>query len=76
MWALFKPKKTRILNRSNNLSLSRSIYPVILPISWLFLTFGTLAVERVDLVDTLAIIETWLAGAFVCVDVAEHTFIS
>lgn len=32
--------------------------------------------ERVDLVDALAIVETRLAGTLICVDVAEHTLIS
>lgn len=42
----------------------------------LFLTFGALAVEGVDLVNALAIVETRLAGTLICVDVAEHTLIS
>lgn len=41
-----------------------------------FLTFGALAVERVDLVDAFAIVETRLTGALVSVNMAKHTFVS
>lgn len=39
------------------------------------LTFRTLAVEGVDLVDALAVVEAGLAGALVCVDVAEDALV-
>lgn len=32
--------------------------------------------EGVDLVDAFAVVETRLAGALICVDVAEHAFVS
>lgn len=39
------------------------------------LTFRTLAVEGVDLVDTPAVVEAGLAGALVSVDVAEDALV-
>ena len=39
-------------------------------------TFGTFAVEGVDLVHTVAVVETRHAGALISVDVAEHAFIA
>lgn len=40
------------------------------------LTFGALAVEGVDFVDAFAVVETRLAGTFVCVDMAEDALVS
>lgn len=47
-----------------------------LHISSYFLTFRAIAVEGVDLVDALAVVEARLTGAFICVDVAEDALIS
>lgn len=61
------------------LSLSRTLLlslHYLYPPDLYFLTFWALAVEGVDLVDTLAIVETRLAGTLICVHVAEHTLVS
>lgn len=39
------------------------------------ITFRTLAMERVDLVDAFAIVETRLGGAVICIDLAKHALI-
>ena len=40
------------------------------------LTFGALAVDGVDPVDALAVVEALVAGPLVCVRLSEHTFVA
>lgn len=40
------------------------------------LTCGALAKEIVDLVDTLAVVQTGAVGALVCIDVTERPFVA
>lgn len=68
-WVKWDPSKTQILFLF--LELNHYVFQFPDP----FLTFGALAVERVDLVNAFAVVEARLVGALVCVDVAEHALI-